>query len=885
MEEGNKQDFSRMGKNVVTNSYNALISAIPGGICVNNFDEEFSLVYANQGYYDLVGYTKQEHDELFPIGGIATIHPNMRDEILADAISQLQHSNTFNLKAQISHKTKGYVWINLSGRLVFGSERGLIYTVMVDISEHMAVIEKLEQEQNFNSLISSLTDDAFFDCDILAGTIRYSQNFARRFNISEFNENYPECVIKSGIVASEYIHRYENRFASSTKDVIEEEVHLITPSGEDVYYYNHYNIIFDSMDIPIRAIGKMTDITKHHQRYSELATKVNEDHRFKEAVLSDSIATFEYNITKNLVLTMSIDFQELFDGSVYNTEYDKTIESFARILVHPDDTDSFLHHVRSQNLISEYFSGKKETVVEFRMLNREGEYIWVRYTTGLMMTDLANEIKGFTYIKDIHKERMQQLELKYKAERDSLTGLYNKTTTESLIKAELSGNNLNEQSALLIIDVDNFKGINDNLGHLSGDIVLTSLSDKLKILFRTNDIIGRVGGDEFFVFMKNIPSIDIAVGKAREINKAFKNTYKENNVECTISASIGIAFYPTNGDSFEALYKNADIALYKTKERGKNSYTVYSGQTQANYRSTRTEIDKHSSLHQKSFKNNKVEYLFKLLYEGSDTKKAVSTALELMTNHFDFCRGYIFDVSPDRKYLINTTECCAEGIPPLINKMREIPIEAVENILQELHSNGYFVLHDDSVLNDAERSVIEQRGIKSLFHLGIFERGELTGFIGFDDCKLGRDLSSAELDEFVTICNVLATFITKLHSAQRSEQNLKITTSVMDNLNSFTYVVDEDTLEIQFMNQMTKEVSGGIIGTPCYKTFRDSTKQCADCPIKHLNADKGINRYNCEIYNERFKMWTNVSACYIDWVDGKRSCLVNCVDISKYHKE
>ena len=163
--------------------------------------------------------------------------------------------------------------------------------------------------------------------------------------------------------------------------------------------------------------------------------------------------------------------------------------------------------------------------------------------------------------------------LKKLAERDQLTGLYNRSTCENIIRETLNSSDPGaDVHALLVIDMDNFKMINDTFGHMEGDAALVRLASGLSRLFRTGDVVGRLGGDEFFVFMTNCTDGDAPLQKARQIGQLFKNTYRVNDAEVNISASIGIALFPREGISFAALYKSADDALYEAKRRGKGGY-------------------------------------------------------------------------------------------------------------------------------------------------------------------------------------------------------------------------------------------------------------------------------------------------------------------------
>ncbi len=177
-----------------------------------------------------------------------------------------------------------------------------------------------------------------------------------------------------------------------------------------------------------------------------------------------------------------------------------------------------------------------------------------------------------TYITN-HKLEIQAL--RATAEIDLLTGIYNRMATELYIKKHLTLTGTHTKCALLIIDLDNFKQINDCFGHVYGDECLKEVGLKLKNIFRKNDIVGRVGGDEFFVFIKDYETLNLIQKKSIEICTALTKTYEKNNVSIKISASIGVCLYPEHGTSFDTLYEKADIALYKAKSNGKNNYYIF----------------------------------------------------------------------------------------------------------------------------------------------------------------------------------------------------------------------------------------------------------------------------------------------------------------------
>lgn len=128
-------------------------------------------------------------------------------------------------------------------------------------------------------------------------------------------------------------------------------------------------------------------------------------------------------------------------------------------------------------------------------------------------------------------------------------------------------------NALFLIDLDNFKKINDIFGHRTGDKVLFEAANTLKTSLRSSDLLGRLGGDEFVLLIKNAPNIEAIHKIAQKLNKSIIKTYTKSNKSITISCSIGISIIHKNM-TFKKIYTNADKALYNVKSNGRNSYFI-----------------------------------------------------------------------------------------------------------------------------------------------------------------------------------------------------------------------------------------------------------------------------------------------------------------------
>ncbi len=169
----------------------------------------------------------------------------------------------------------------------------------------------------------------------------------------------------------------------------------------------------------------------------------------------------------------------------------------------------------------------------------------------------------------------QSKDLADKADTDLLTELNNKIATERKIQ-EFMDENPESQCLMFLFDIDNFKKINDTMGHAFGDEVLRTLGHQLRNEFRVSDIIGRLGGDEFVLFLKNVKSDEQLEREGVRITNFFHQFRAGDYVKYSATASIGAAVFPRDAKDFQSLYKMSDVALYEAKRRGKNQLVFYS---------------------------------------------------------------------------------------------------------------------------------------------------------------------------------------------------------------------------------------------------------------------------------------------------------------------
>jgi diguanylate cyclase (GGDEF)-like protein/PAS domain S-box-containing protein len=195
-----------------------------------------------------------------------------------------------------------------------------------------------------------------------------------------------------------------------------------------------------------------------------------------------------------------------------------------------------------------------------------------------LIRDEKDRVDGTVLVfRDVTERRQQQERLAFLAIHDALTELPNRVLfNDHLTLALANAARRKKGIAVLMLDLDRFKKVNDTLGHSVGDRLLKSVAERLGGLLRKTDTIARLGGDEFMILLPEISGPGSAGRVARRILRAFKQPFDLKDRKLPITASIGIAFYPRDGGDVESLTKNSDIAMYAAKEGGRNTFKLYS---------------------------------------------------------------------------------------------------------------------------------------------------------------------------------------------------------------------------------------------------------------------------------------------------------------------
>ncbi|WP_027823584.1 sensor domain-containing diguanylate cyclase [Laribacter hongkongensis] len=519
-------------------------------------------------------------------------------------------------------------------------------------------------------------------------------------------------------------------------------------------------------------------------------------------------------------------------------------------------------------------------ISEYRKSLKQGGHEWRRCITIPVLDDGGVPDRLIFCVSSIDEQKRQQERIHHEAQTDHLTPLLNKFAIETRIEDCLQQDP--GHHALLIIDIDNFKDINDTFGHLFGDAVLANLAMQLQQHFRSGDLLGRIGGDEFLVFMRHVGSPVQLVGKARELCQALRKTFRQTSRTCQISASIGIACTPEHGAHYTELFTRADQALYHVKAMGKNHYALYSPKLHdvpAEYHSQRAAQEPSATI---QHDDSLFATVLELLYQARDMDTVLELILDLLGNRYKVSRCYVFEKHAHEPLVDNTYEWCAPQTEAMKPKLQNFPYSNFSAFLSRFGPDGVFNCSNISELEPDLRSFLRSQGITAILLVAIIDAGELRGFDGFDDCQGSRQWSDEEIGALSTLSKLIGTFLLKARLAaglQSAHNNLQ---AILDSVDNATYVVDCDTHRLLYLNRKTHElVPTARVDDVCHEAFFDGcVTPCEHCPLPQLSASSRHARR--EVYNPSLGIWSDVQTSLLSWCGHEHVALINCIDITRY---
>ncbi len=512
--------------------------------------------------------------------------------------------------------------------------------------------------------------------------------------------------------------------------------------------------------------------------------------------------------------------------------------------IHNDDIASFQEMVDNikKGILNSY---------DIRFLDDKNNYRYHRISFKHITDNLGTPIFVMGKGIDIHEQKVFE-EL---SQKDLLTDCYNKISSQNIITKKLNSNP-DSTHTFFIIDIDNFKSINDNLGHYFGDEVLKDISAGLKTAFREIDIIARIGGDEFTIFVENLSDMDIILQKAEKILEVYNKTFSGEYKDYSVSGSIGIALYPHHGKTYDDLYQNADKALSQAKIQGKNRFMLYSADLNIGTTRSITKIENANKIASSFFDYELISAVFNLLYEKNGNSDSITLTLSYLCQKYNADRSYIFESLDGGATFNNTFEFYKEGISSEIDNLQGIPKELFVDFIEKAHND---IIYSNDLRETLEHNrafeIMANQGILSFVHAQIKRDGQMTFFIGLDDCSKTRIWTEREINSLQYIGKLLSIILQGTHLRDEINElaiSNRNSADILDSSDSIVYVSNLENYDLLYLNGTGKQAVGilsdkEMIGKKCYAVLQGNKEPCSFCTNHLLSKD---SYYEWTYYNK-----------------------------------
>lgn len=809
-------------------------------------------VFWGPNYEDFFG--SLQRGENFPESFIQFIEPpdsKSEFERLCQEVQKTKSSASALIKIENVHdKTK---WANVTLNPVLDDDKQLVSVIgyFRDVSDQITLKKELEEEKNIRE-IGATVFQSIYEADLTSNTVK--SNYAQRalgFAEEGSAVSYDEFVrlAAAKLIHQDYAVTYLEKFNRTklTEDCLQGKTEFEFESRRRVnslvyeWTRSHCRLYIDATTGHICLVSYLENISKEKQKEEELQRQLDREltKRVADETLFDRI--FDIDLTNNTIggddVTKSLKSIGV-DCQVSYTEY---VDLLCANFIHPEFINGFLQHFGLNQLRAAYEANTSTNEYECRSRLEGEDYVWVRILATLYPDKTTGALCATVYVLNIEEEKSKELELIDRSQRDAMTRLYNKQATRELVAHALGMRQLrNQLHAIYMVDVDDFKAINDNLGHSFGDAVLVEIASKLKELFRSSDIVGRVGGDEFLILMTDVGSINAVTEKAQLICEAFRQSYPSSTGDIIISASVGVCMIEhESSKSFDELFRRADAALYEAKRSGKNQYLVDTGSVLVDSASMilgDSEID----LRRHIFGDNISVHVLQILASNEQPEHAIALTMELLAKRFGFGRAYVCECDRVAPQCLSTFEWRSEDVPPRVLPASPFECQVLPHYPASFDNQGSLYIPNTNRDNSNAISVMaKQRGATAAFQTAIVHENLVVGFIGFERFDEDpRELTDQEADILKMASRLIASFVLKQKAVQRMSQSQESLLAILDNLPTYAYIIDGDTYELKFANRCAVEDIGEFTkGQKCHEVLFGRTAPCGNaCPIREYVA-------------------------------------------------
>ena len=536
------------------------------------FDFEGRFIDANAAALNRLGYTKEEIHSL-------NFTSLLSEDQLPIAFKSLQEIRETGIQKnptelRLRHKNDSDVYVESQGSIIISNGAPVaIQAIARDITERKQAEEELRRsEEKYRNIIENM-QDGYFELD-LAGNFTFVNDaecrnigYSKEELIGMNNRRYQDET------AAQKMYQLFSRVYKTGEPVKASDVEIIRRDGTKGFNEISTSLIRDAEGKPIGFRGISRDITERKQMEENIRQS---EERYRSIIEEMGEWYFETDLAGNITF-----FNDILSDVLGYSQKELTGLNF-RSFIKKEESES-VYRIFNQV----YKTGKPSKNYHYDFFKADGTITFAEFSV-FPKRDKEGKVCGFRGVgQDITERKRAEEKIQYMATHDALTGLPNRLMFSQLLNHVIqAARRYKRQFAVLFIDLDRFKTINDTLGHDAGDQLLQEIGARLKQTLRASDVIARLevdegvvarlGGDEFVILIEEVNDLSQLKTVSHRILSAVIKPMIIMGEECRITASIGISIFPKDAEDEQSLMKNADIAMYFAKEEGKNNFQFYS---------------------------------------------------------------------------------------------------------------------------------------------------------------------------------------------------------------------------------------------------------------------------------------------------------------------
>ncbi len=527
---------------------------------------------------------------------------------------------------------------------------------------------------------------------------------------------------------------------------------------------------------------------------------------------------------------------------------DITAPIFSEDSVHEDDGPIYLE------LAKNIQTGVIKPV-ELRFLQPDGTYRYFKIIYRFIYDHDNNPIIVIGKGVDIDEQRL----LREQAKLDSLTGCYSKTNAESMIENRLARPK-DARCAILYINIKDFKTFNEQHGHYYGDELLRKMVAKIKTWCESKDIVGRIGGDEFVVYVEDITDLSIFEKNLTELIKRLNETYSVYDMDGNVCVNAGVAICEGEAKTYTALLSRAAKALHMAKTSETCRWFYYEDTIEEFVKAVSTKSAKTQKISGLSMDHTISSAIFNILYERNSDHVAINSALKYLGQTYNVSRCFIVESFDQGETFGFTHEWRKDDVQSHIENNTTFSVSMISDLIENARENGLYSCDDINYCNlkDSILANIVKSGTKAFLHSQVRREDSVMFFIGVEDCDKTRKWTDVEINTLNYMTRVFSVILQSKHLDRElkvlSEHSI-LSAFVGDNTDNFIYIVDPDNFDMIHMNKKAL----GMYGNPdesvwrskkCYELLHNKTEPCEFCTNDVVTED---SFYEWNYYNPTLK--------------------------------